>query len=188
MADSTSIDNLPTDPTGGGSVGGNINLIATEQPSGTQSVSLDQNTINQLISGLQQASVSGATSLPTRDIPMNTQQLTNDPNIQQNYIPESTKVDYINNYESTHDLIDKYTNKNDSSADKLYDEIQVPLLLAVAYFIFQLPIFKQMIFKYFSFMCNKDGNYNFNGYVLTSVFFGAFYYLVVKFITHFSRF
>ena len=32
--------------------------------------------------------------------------------------------------------------------DSLYDELQAPLLLAVLYFLFQLPFFKKTVFKY----------------------------------------
>ena len=130
MADSTtSIDNLPTDPSGGGN--NNVNLVVNEpakqQPS---QVSLDQSTINQLINGLQQASMTGITTLPSRDIPMDTRPLTSDPSIQPDFIPPTNTVDYIN-YDSTHALIDKYSNKPENSLDNLYDQIQTPLLLAM---------------------------------------------------------
>ena len=73
MSDSTSILDLPTDPVGGG----NITLNASEnvvqkqmqqqpqqqQPNQgqTPNFSLDQTTISQIVTGLQQAAVSGAT-------------------------------------------------------------------------------------------------------------------------------
>lgn len=92
----TSINDLPTDPTAGGSVGGNVNLVVNEvnngqmgqQPQKNNSqLSLDQITISQIVNGLQQASLAGATTLPSRDIPQNTEQLTNDAQIQPNYVP-----------------------------------------------------------------------------------------------------
>ena len=76
-SDTTSIMDLPTDPTGGGSIGGNISLSANESNVCNQNsvapngVSLDQTTINQIVSGLQQASSTGATQLASRDIPRN---------------------------------------------------------------------------------------------------------------------
>jgi len=197
MTDSTtSIDNLPTDPTGGGSVGGGgVNLVVTEpqaqqqqqMPTPSAGVSIDQATINQLINGLQQASIAGVTNLPSRDIPMDIRPLTTDPSIQPNFIPPSNNVDYIN-YDSTHSLIDKYTNKPENPLDNLYDQIQTPLLLAIMYFIFQLPVFKQMIFKNLSFLCNTDGNYNFNGYIFVSILFGGLYFLIMNMLNNFSKF
>ena len=89
----TSINDLPTDPSGGGSVGGNVSLVINEtagtnnmvqssQPTASNSLSLDQSTISQIVNGLQQASLAGATSLPSRDIPLHTEQLTKDAQIQ----------------------------------------------------------------------------------------------------------
>ena len=72
-SDTTSIMDLPTDPTGGGSIGGNVSLSINETNkviSGGgnvggqgQGVSLDQSTINQIVNGLQQASSAGLTQL-----------------------------------------------------------------------------------------------------------------------------
>lgn len=185
----TSINDLPTDPVGGG----NINLMVNENsPSPdfqNSSVSLDQNTISQIVNGLQQASLTGATSLPSRDIPMNTTQLTQDVYVQPNYIPppEVEKRDYIN--ESDDDINAYYKNeKTNNSLDALYDELQTPILLAVLYFIFQLPIMKKSSFKYLPFLCNLDGNYNLNGLFFTCILFGFIYYIVSKSVKQFSKF
>ena len=69
MADiaTTSISDLPTDPVGGGSHNVSMNIsekIPTQNqsaPNVAGSLSLDQTTINQIVSGLQQASSTGAT-------------------------------------------------------------------------------------------------------------------------------
>ena len=98
----TSINDLPTDPVAGGSIGGgsingsNISMSVNEINKGP--VSLDQTTISQIVNGLQQASIAGATMLPSRDIPQTTQNLTHDPHIQANYIPPPSNKDYINDY------------------------------------------------------------------------------------------
>jgi hypothetical protein len=191
--DTTSINDLPTDPVGGGSVNGNINLIVKdkniENPQQPNNISLDQTTINQIVNGLQQASSTGATILPSRDIPRNTLPMTQDPQIQPNYIIPNTNK-YIEETESNDEIEDNYNRliKQSSSLDNLYDEIQIPLLLIVLYFIFQLPIFKITLFKYFSFLCNKDGNINLNGLLFTSCLFGLTYYIISQSILQFSRF
>ena len=149
----TSIHDLPTDPAGGGSIGGNVSLIANEtnykipqQQQGQQqhqqsNMSLDQSTISQIVNGLQQASIAGATSLPSRDIPQNTQALTHDPSIKPNYVPEPNpqQSDYIKDDDNTYNYRDEDVN---NSLDSIYDEIQAPLLLSVLYFIFQLTIIR----------------------------------------------
>jgi hypothetical protein len=191
---STNINDLPTDPIGGGSIGGNVSLIAQESsqqqmqiPSQTNQMSLDQSTISQIVNGLQQASLSGVTSLPSRDIPMNTDGLMKDEQVQPNYIPHPSVKDYIH---ETDDDINNYMRKErlDNSLDAFYDEFQTPLLLAVLYFIFQLPVFKKILYQYIPFLFFKDGNYNINGLLFTSGLFAFIYYSVSKSVKHFSRF
>jgi hypothetical protein len=200
----TSIHDLPTDPSGGGSIGGNISLVANEtvnyknqviapqpqmgQGQGQgQSMSLDQTTISQIVNGLQQASIAGATSLPSRDIPQNTQQLTQDPAVQVNYVPPPppNQKDYINDEPTNYDYPEERV-KN--SLDSIYDEIQAPMLLGVLYFTFQLPIMRKMIFKYMPFLCNNDGNYSLNGLIFTSGLFGFIYFSLTKSMAQFNKF
>ena len=189
---STSIQDLPTDPTGGGSIGGNISLMVQEsqqqqyqQPLNNQ-MTLDQSTISQIVNGLQQASLSGATSLPSRDIPMHTDTITKDEQVQPNYIPQPSVKDYINEDDDYNNYVRKENFEN--SLDKFYDEFQSPLLLAVLYFIFQLPIFKKVLYQYITFIFFKDGNYNINGLLFTSCLFAFIYYTVSKSVKHFSKF
>ena len=188
----TSINDLPTDPSGGGSIGGNINLAINENnvsipQQNPGSLSLDQSTISQIVNGLQQASLTGATSLPSRDIPLHTEQLTNDMQVQPNYIPQPVSRDYIN--DERDDLNTYYASeKNQNSLDSLYDELQAPLLLAILYFLFQLPFFKKNLFKYLPFFCHSDGNYNFNGLIFTCALFGFIYYVLSKTVKKFSKF
>lgn len=199
MADinSTNINDLPTDPSNGGSIGGNISLVTNEldnvnntivsQQPINQSLSLDQTTISQIVNGLQQASLAGATQLPSRDLPLNTDILTNDIQIQPNYIPTPKEKDYI--IESDEDINSYYKKeKMENSLDSIYDELQGPILLAVLYFLFQLPFLKKIVFKYLPFCCHKDGNYNINGLILSCGLFGFVYYSLSKTVKHFSTF
>ena len=196
----TSIIDLPTDPANGGGINNNINLNASEnlqQPNMQHkqtSINLDQNTINQIVNGLQQASTTGATLLPSRDIPMTTNNLTNDANIQPNFIPPVQdnlgQGDYINNYQETNDIINNYNlnMERNNSLDDMYNEIQVPILLAVLYFLFQLPFFRKFLFSYFPVLFSKDGNLNIYGYIFMSTLFGILYYFLNKINTHFGKF
>jgi hypothetical protein len=192
---STNINDLPTDPSNGGSIGGNISLVTNElegnvhssQQPIEKSLSLDQTTISQIVNGLQQASLTGATQLPSRDLPLNTDMLTNDVQVQPNYIPAPREREYI--IESDDDINSYYKNeKNENSLDLMYDELQGPILLAILYFLFQLPYLKKLIFKNLSFCCHKDGNYNINGLILTCGLFGLVYYSLSKTVKHFSKF
>jgi hypothetical protein len=163
--------------------------------SNTASINLDQSTINQIVNGLQQASATGVTQLPSRDIPMTTSNLTHDMSIQPNFIPpvpqsQQGNRDYISNYQQAGDIMNEYNSKleHSNSLDDMYNEIQVPILLAVLYFLFQLPFFRKFLFSYFPVLFSKDGNLNINGYIFMSSLFGIFYYLLNKVNTHFGKF
>jgi hypothetical protein len=192
MSDSTSIHELPTDPTGGGNVSNNISFSAVEMPNTsnpipTTSLTLDQSTISQIVSGIQQASATGATLLPSRDIPRTIEQ---DPNIQPNYIPPVQQKDYIKDYETPQQILENYNRnvRQTDTLDDMYEEFQIPLLLAILFFLFQLPIFKKKLFTFLPFLFFKDGNYNIQGFIFMSVLFGLCYYLLSKIMGQFNRF
>lgn len=196
MSDSTSILDLPTDPVGGGNMTNNITIQAQDMNDSSshnegQGVSLDQGTINQIINSLQQATLVGATKLPSRDIPMNTNNISVDPQVMPNYVPQPppSNLDYIDDYEKTSNMVSSYKGKqNNDSLDDIYNEIQTPLLLAVLYFLFQLPFFKKFLYTYIPFLFSNDGNYNINGYLFTSILFGIVFHLLVKTTSYFGTF
>jgi hypothetical protein len=190
---STLLDELPT--------GNNINISVTEPPQSMnkeQTLQLDQNTINQIVNGLQTAT--GLTKLPSRDIPKITNDLTQDPNIIQDYIEPEEKIrksilksDYIDEEEynvSKEDIKKRYEKKKDlyNQVDVMYDEMNGPLLIAILYFIFQLPFFKKCMLKYIPLLFHDDYNYNFYGYVFVSVFFSMIYYIVTYGLKQFDKF
>lgn len=196
MSEATNILDLPTDPVGGGNISNNITMSAQESsgpPSQQNSnMSLDQTTINQIINGLQQATLSGATQLQSRDIPMNTTGLSNDPQIVPNYVPPPplNNTDYIRDHEQTANIVNNYNRGKQvsNSLDDMYNEIQTPLLIAVLYFLFQLPFFKKFLFTYLPYLFSNDGNYNINGFLFTSVVFGLLFHSLIKTSSYFSTF
>lgn len=198
MSEATSILDLPTDPVGGGNITNNITMSAqetivpTQQPNSGSGMSLDQTTINQIVNGLQQATMAGATQLPSRDIPMNSNNITADPQVMPNYIPQPqvNNQDYIKNYEQTSDMINQYNKGKqvNNSLDDIYNEIQTPLLLAVLYFLFQLPFFKKFLYTYIPILFSNDGNYNVNGYLFTSILFGILFHFLMKTTSYFGTF
>lgn len=186
MTDTTSFNDLPVDPAGGGN---NIALTAQETSNPISnnntnpSFTLDQTTISQIINGLAQASSTGVTQLPSRDISQQTSSIVQDPYIQPNYVPQPPqKSDYINEYETNEDIINSYkkSHQNTNRLDDIYNEIQVPVLVAIIYFLFQLPIFRKTLFQYFPFFFSSDGNYNIKGFLFTSFIFGLLYYVLNK--------
>lgn len=160
---------------------------APAQPQGNNMPNaLEQSVINKLISGIQQASAVGLTGLPSNHIPTDTIGLSMDNQIKPNYIPTSSNVDYIRN-ETTNDDIMKHhgrkQNQNDS-LDVMYDELQIPILIAIIYFMFQLPIFRKYLFSFLPSLFNKDGNPKLSGYVFNSVLFSIIFYVIKKVLNY----
>jgi hypothetical protein len=214
MEYSSNINDLPVNPVGGGN-NSNVQMSASETTStptynpnintntntnntnanmnnnektGSSPVSLDQTTINQIINGLQQAG--STTQLPSRDIPQNIQNLVQDPQIHPDYIPRPTSMhDYIGE-EDNDGIIDSYNKKihTMNKLDDMYNELQAPMLMAVLFFLFQLPIVKKLLFDYLPFLFFKDGNINLYGYFFTSILFGLLYYILLKIMNYFSTF
>ena len=150
---------------------------------------LEQKTYNQLVSGLQQASAAHQTELPSRDIPQETLPVMQDDQVKVNYIPPASSVDYINNDETTQNIIDN--NKRDeekmNSLDLLYQEFQLPILATILYFLFQLPAIQKYIYKIIPSLFKADGNPNLYGYVFNSLAFGSLYLLILKGLKYFSN-
>jgi hypothetical protein len=180
----TRIHDLPSDP-----AVGNISLEIKEKEMG--GMTLDQSTINQIVSGLQQATSSGVTQLPSRDIPLTTHTINQDPEVQPNYIPkQETQRDYIHEEETNQQIMNKETSRErlEHGLDSVYNEIQFPILIAVLFFLFQLPIFKKLLFQYFPILFFKDGNINLYGLLFMSSTFSIVYYLLFKTLNQLDRF
>ena len=192
----TSIDSLPISP----QTQNNIQLEMTEnvrvdnpsqqlQKAREEDPATKQRNLNQFVTGLQQASSSGMTALPSRDIPQSQDHLTQDPQMKPNFIPNNQAMgDYILNHQTSEDIIRENARRQTKtdSLDELYNEMQIPILIGVLYFLFQLPVVRKNIFKYVPSLFYKDGNYNLSGYILNSVMFAGLYFTMTKGIKHFS--
>ena len=120
--------------------------------------------------------------LPSRDIPMDTTQYSHDEQVQTNYVPKPIlKKDYVRNeYEiSEHDIQrQERAKKQQTRFETMIHEFQIPIILSLLYFFFQLPIVNTQIFKKFSFLSiyDEDGNFNIYGLGFKSILFGSTYY------------
>ena len=170
---STNINELPIDPAVSNS-SNNIVLETNEKPS------IADNVLN--------AANAGLTSLPSRDIPNTTTQHSHDISTTPNYIPESDKKDYIENYNNEEEYENNVKREKvvKSNLDILFDEFHISALIGLLYFLFQLPIFKSTMHKLFGFLFKKDGNYNLGGYISVSILFGLSFYASQRLIEHFS--
>jgi hypothetical protein len=205
-SDSTSIDNLP-----GGNDMSKTNKVVLEKtelnhapqgaphgapqgaphgaPHGVPAAELSSNSINKIITGIQQASQSGMTQLPSSHISMQTHSHMQDPQIQPNYVPTPSKTDYIEQHDSIESIIqqNKTKEKEEDRLDMLYSEMQTPLLVMVLFFIFQMPFFQNKFKKTFPSLFLADGNNNISGYLVKTMLFGGFFYGINKATNYLSE-
>ena len=197
MNDTTSIDDLPGIAGPGNGGGGGIvqNALKPEIPHQTYSpiVSASQQqqqqqqqhvqsnsdmNVNEFVTGLQRATASGMTTLPIRDVPRNTESVVSDEQTMPNYVPKAPH-DYIReHHENTQSFLqhnERLTNRGESS-DVVYETLQVPILLAILYFTFQLPVMRKYLLMYLPSIFNKDGNHNLSGLLFISILFSFTYY------------
>ena len=149
---------------------------------------MSQQNMSQFVTGLQQASQAGLTALPSRDIPQTQTHLTQDQHMQPNYVPQAQNNDYITDHQTNEDIIRRHSQKEQqsNSLDSFYNNLQAPILIAILYFLFQLPVVRKNIFKFAPALFNKDGNPNLIGYVINSAIFAGLYFSMTKGITYFS--
>ena len=142
---------------------------------------------SKLNSSLKELGNGNPLQLPSRDIPQNTASINNDVNVQPNYIPPNNN-DYIANCATPNEIIQQNREKefiNDKTED-FYETIQMPVLVGLLFFIFQLPFIRKNLFIYLPSLFNKDGNPNLSGYLFNSVIFGLLYFsftYILKYIS-----
>jgi len=131
--------------------------------------------------------------LPQRDIPMSQEDYTHDEQIQPSYIPKPKLTrDYIDEYQNSTDRkLKEYEDKKrvEKTRETWFDEVRIPIIVSILFFIFQIPVINTLIFKRFSFLSiyNDDGNFNFYGLVLKSMCFGTWFWLVNRGMDYFSE-
>jgi len=129
--------------------------------------------------------------LPSRDIPQDQTHLVQDPEVVANYIQPVKTGDYMRQYEdATNAKLESHKKEKESKSrvDKLVEEGQIPILVAMLFFIFHMPIVDNYLMKNFSFLSifDTDGNFSFNGLIMRSAAFGGLYHGVTHLINTMS--
>ncbi len=204
MSDSTSIEALP------GPSSGNIKLGVTEKPVQQATIessqnmaplnmmekqsmplapTLPHNSLNKVINGLQNAQAQGMTALPSRDIPMNTTRHVQDIQVKPNYIPDRDKKNYIEEEDTYNSMLEKRKNKQEQQdrLDVIYDEFQVPVLIMILFFVFQLPFVQKKLTSFFPKLFLKDGHMSMGGYLVKTGLFGLTFYVIMKLTNYASE-
>ena len=157
-----------------------------------QNVSLDPNTINQIVNELHQATLSGSTKLASRDIPIDTLPMQQDVETSPNFVPEVSeeRKNYIPDEDDLETIVKKQNIKTNhqNNIENMYNELQTPILLGVLYFLFQLPIFKKLLYQTFPSLFMNDGNLSINGYIFYSALFSIVFYFLNRLVGIFDTF
>ena len=160
--------------------------------SGQGDVPLPQN-VHQSMDPYRNGTGQQQMQLPSRDIPMDSTNYTQDEAVQPNYIPPPppSTEDYIKIYEESKNKKlkqhqeEKYRKE---TAEDLVVQFQTPVFVALLYFIFQMPVFNQLMYKYLSSLpiFRSDGNINLYGMILKSAGFAGIYYSMDKIVNYFK--
>ena len=124
--------------------------------------------------------------LPSRDIPMDQSMYQQDEEIQPNYIPRPKLTgDYIKEYEvASEKKIQKHEKSKQTTEelDAAMTDIQIPLLVTLLFFLFNMPFLNMLLFKYFKILpiFHADGNINFYGILLKSSLFGFIFWTIQR--------
>jgi hypothetical protein len=199
MSDTTRIDDLPLSSQtpgnyGGGGGGGGAPLIYSpnvgEPMPSHGPTQIPGNVMNEVIQGVQRASANGMTMIPTRDIPMNPNSFTHDEQARPNYVPERSVHfqdgagghDYIKEHTSMESIVRANARQSNQldTIEAIYYDLQMPILIGVLYFIFQMPVFRAQLLHFLPSLFGEDGNFKMMGLTATSAMFAGTFFVIMK--------
>lgn len=207
MSDTTSIDDLPLSSqtpsagyanNGGGGGGGGAPLIYSPNIDGGNTSHVPGNIMNEVMHGVQRASANGMTMIPTRDIPMNPNAFTHDEQSRPNYVPQPQpqqqmsgmgmsggsggSTDYIKDHTSMENIVRANARQSNQidTIEAIYYDLQMPILIGVLYFIFQMPVFRAQLLHFLPSLFGEDGNFKITGLTAMSVMFAGTFFVIMK--------
>lgn len=126
--------------------------------------------------------------LPSKDIPQDTAAIITDTEVKANYIPPTprTKTNYIDHITDDDTTFVEYqeTKRKDSFMKLVINQIQIPVITMILFFIFELSVFRKSMF----FACSnlgmytEEGNLNNFGSFTKSILFGLTVFFIQMFI------
>jgi hypothetical protein len=136
---------------------------------------VSSDTINQIMSTINVA----GNHLPSRDIPMMNP---HDDQSRPNYIPGGGgNGDYIQQYSEFAEMAKRNNQNEGKPSGDIFDRLQIPVMCAVIFFLFQLPIVRKSLFKYLPSLYFTDGNPKISALLVQALVFGVGVYLLNTF-------
>ena len=136
-----------------------------------QSVAIDEGQIRQLVTGIQEASLKGATRLRSSDIPQDPLQITTDSEIVKISDPTPINIHPIAHPSSSSSIF--------SIFDNIPTELRIPIIMGVLAGSTQLPIVNQYIKPTFTWMYTEHG-LSWYGWIAYIIIFSIIWYILGK--------
>ena len=179
-SDSTNIADLPSNS--------KQNKVILETTEKTTKPDISREQIADIVKEIQQASNRDMTQLPSRDIPQDTRSFVQDEQVRPNYVPEPSQKDYINDHNTEQYLLQQRLQKKETDTmDAFYNELQVPVVVMILFFFFQMPFISKNMRKYMPSLFHQDANPNIWGYIFQTLLFGILFYSLQKFTKYLSQ-
>lgn len=119
---------------------------------------------------------------------MNPTVFTHDEQARPNYVPQpksvhfadGTGADYIKDHESMESIVRANARQSNQldTLEAIYYDLQMPILVGVLYFIFQMPVFRAQLLHFLPSLFAEDGNFKIIGLTATSVLFAVIFFVI----------
>lgn len=86
--------------------------------------------------------------------------------------------DYIKNYQMPNNT--EVSGDTKAESELLFDELKIPIIVGLLYYIFEMPAIQKMLLNAFPKMFKSDANINDYGALLMAIIFGGLYYAITK--------
>jgi hypothetical protein len=119
---------------------------------------------------------------------MNPNSFMHDDQARPNYVPDQRSVhfqdgiDYIKDHTSMESIVRANARQSNQldTVEAIYYDIQIPVLVGVMYFIFQMPVFRAQLLHFLPTLFGEDGNFKMIGLTATSAMFAVILLIIMK--------
>jgi hypothetical protein len=91
-------------------------------------------------------------------------------------------TDYIKDHTSMENIVRANARQSNQidTIEAIYYDLQMPILIGVLYFIFQMPVFRAQLLHFLPSLFGEDGNFKITGLTATSVMFAGTFFVIMK--------
>ena len=117
---------------------------------------------------------------------MNPNGYTHDDQARPNYVPQPDGggggADYIKDHASMESIVRANARQSNQidTIEAIYYDLQMPILIGVLYFIFQMPVFRAQLLHFLPSLFGEDGNFKIVGLTATSAMFAGTFFVIMK--------